>query len=126
MPNPVTRKILDDLRDPALSAFVEGWDDLEELVISVFRTSEATRAQRRMYHRLRKTLVKGYEEHRDALFAYWPEAQVAGEKALEDPFLALLSVERASQFIENWQAMQTLPAVRESINGWLVDQLGDQ
>jgi hypothetical protein len=38
-----------------------------------------------------------------------------------DPFANLLEPAQASDFVDNWTAMQTLPAARESLNMLLLD-----
>jgi hypothetical protein len=121
--NPVTQKILDDLNDPTLTQFVNGWGQLEQLIIAVYRSGEATRADIRQHKALRKALQGDYAAYAEQLAAYWPETTIDKKKATEDPFTTLLSVKNARKFVGNWAIMQTLPAVRQALNEWLVDKL---
>ena len=121
--NPVTQKILDDLNDPTLTEFVNGWGHLEQLIIAVYRNNKATRRDVRDHKKLRKTLQRDYAKYRDQLAAYWPKTTIDKKPATEDPFTTLLSVKNARDFVDNWVIMQTLPAVRQALNEWLVDKL---
>ncbi|MGF1504654.1 MAG: hypothetical protein GYB64_15655 [Chloroflexi bacterium] len=121
--NPITQKILVDLDDPTLTEFVGGWGALEQLVIIVYRGSKARRTLVRKHRQIRRQLQEQYPDYAEVLAPYWAQATIGGEPASEDPFEALLAVENARGFIDNWAIMQTLPAVRQAINEWLVDRL---
>jgi hypothetical protein len=119
--NPFTKALLTQINNPSLVEFIENWDLLEALVIRVFKNKSITRADEAEHQRLRDWLRKNYLLWQPALLSYWPKALVAGELAQEDPFAFLLAVQEASDFVNNWAAMQTLPAAREALNRYLVD-----
>ena len=121
--NPVTQKILADLNDPSLESFIADWDDLEALVIRVYRGGKANRADRREFRQLRNRLQKSYPKYHSVLDGLWPQSRIGHDPITFNPFLALIEIKRADDFLNNWPAMQTLPAIRETLNGWLVDQL---
>jgi hypothetical protein len=129
--NPVTRSLLAGLREKGaqdylqIEAFVDGWDMLEELVVSVFRAKSAREADRREYHRLRTGLLDLYPTWGQSMQPFWQETRVAGQRVQADPFLALLAIPNAGDFIGNWTAMQTLPAAREALNHFLLDRMGE-
>lgn len=121
--NPFTRRLLDDLDDPAIREFVQGWDTLETLVISIYRAGTATGQDEADFATIRAHLAGSYPQYTEALAPYWPQAKAGGQRVESDPFLILLGFEHAGAFAGNWGAMQLLPALRESLNGWLLDQL---
>lgn len=122
--NPVTRSLLQRLKNRRLEEFVTYWDALERMVIRVYKGKRATAEDEAEYERLRRGLQKHYPRWEKALRPYWQGKQAGGEPVREDPFLALFSVPQASGFIQNWTAMQTLPAAREAINEYIVAQIG--
>jgi hypothetical protein len=122
--NPVTRSLIEQLNAPDLAEFVAHWDALERLVVGVFRSKEATPADEVQLRQVRSWLGRAYRLREEALRDYWAQVKVAGEWVEEDPFAQLLAVEAAADFVENWSAMQTLPAAREALNRCLIDLLG--
>ena len=102
--------------DPSLEAFLERWDRLEALVLRVYRRESASEDDLAEYIELRAWLMEAYPAWEERLAEYWPQTLVGGEPAENDPFLFLLAPERASAFVANWRALQTLPAARESLN----------
>jgi hypothetical protein len=122
--NPFTRAILKRLADRRIAGFIERWDALEALAIRAYKSRSASPADEAEHHRLRAWLLKNYPRWQPAFSAYWPEARVAGKPAREDPFAALLAIQAAAGFVGNRAALQTLPAARETLNRYLVDQVG--
>ena len=125
MTNPVTQKLVRQLNDGLIAQFVAHWDNLEELVIRVYRAQQATPDDGAAFSVLQRALLDHYPHWQDALHPYWRQARVGGEPAQEDPFAALLRVGQPQDFVGNWQAMQTLPAARQALNEWLMDMLGN-
>lgn len=121
--NPYTRSLLKELEDPDLHAWVEAWDELESLVVEVYRAQAAGPDDDRDYQRLREALRRDYESWRPALEPHWDGLKAGGEELDRDPFWALLEPERVTEFVENWQAMQTLPAAREALNNYLIERI---
>ena len=130
--NPVTRSLIASLKAsgapdaPALETFALAWDDLESLVISVYRAGQSTGEAEEDYQRIRHRLKDLYPDWQADLRSFWESARVAGEITRQDPYLALLQAEDAAWFVGNWEAMQTLPAAREALNGLLVYRLEEQ
>ena len=59
------------------------------------------------------------------LEAHWRQVREAGEPCDVDPFLRLLIVRTAGEFVGNWEALQALPPAREAINRLLLDWRGE-
>lgn len=105
--------------DEMLQAFVERWDALEALVIGVYRGKEAETADETEYRELRSWLLDHYPHWQDTWQPFWQETMVGGQPAGQDPFLRLLAAEQAAGFVGDWEAMQYLPAARETINRYI-------
>jgi hypothetical protein len=119
--NPFTDSLLQKLNNPALSEYVSYWDRAEALVIRVYKDKAATDEDAREWRALRGWLLAHHPEHAPALAACWPRTRIGPEPTTEDPFDWLLSYRDAMDFVGEWHAMQTLPAIREALNLWLVD-----
>ncbi len=124
--NPFTQSLLARLEDSEAEQFVQRWDELEALVIRVYRRGEARPDDLAAYRRLRAWLTGRYPQWRPRFFDYWQGTRVAGQVAREDPFEALFKPDSAGAFVDNWLAMQTLPAAREGLNGYLLARLEGQ
>jgi hypothetical protein len=118
--NPVTRSLAARLNDPQVTDFVVYWDALESLVIRVYRTGQATPEDEAEYQHVQSWMRQAYPQWQDGLRPHWTQAKVAGEIIREDPFLRLMSADAAGDFVGNWEAVQTLPAAREALNGLLI------
>ncbi|RPI84349.1 MAG: hypothetical protein EHM41_13605 [Chloroflexi bacterium] len=121
--NIVTNALLRSYRGRHFRAFVKRWDLIEALALRVYRGGIASKEDEQEYTDVRNWLLKKYAYWQPILKPYWETAMIAGEQASEDPFLRTLSIENASDFIKNWQAIQVLPAARESLNKFLLDQI---
>lgn len=121
--NPFTQSLLQRITNPALVEFVTRWDELEFLVIRVFKGSAASGSDEQKYCELRAWLEQAYPLWERDLEPYWRAAKIGGEPAAGDPFRVLLQVQEAADIVGNWRAMQTLPAAREALNHFLLDQI---
>ena len=121
--NPFTQSLLKHLQDRQLAQFTTYWDSLEGLVIRVFKGKVASQTDQAEYQRIRAWLLEHYPRWQAALQPYWQTARVAGEYAQEDPFAFLLAVSEAAAFVNHKRALVTLPAAREALNQFLVDQI---
>lgn len=119
--NPFTRAILQKLKNRQLDTFVRRWDELEALVIGVYKAGAATIEDERQYQRARLWLLANYPRWQAELEPYWRATRIKGEPLSEDPFPELLSRSRVQDFSGDWSAMQTLPAARESLNEFLLE-----
>lgn len=121
--NPFTRSLLDELDDPGFRAWAELWDQLEMLVVEIYRSKHVGAEEERAYLDLKADLEVSYPEWQDALAPYWAGLKAGGEPVEQDPFVALFEVEAAGDFLNDWQLMQTLPAAREALNAYLLVRL---
>lgn len=121
--NPFTRFLRQWIRDDAgLDELVEHCDALESLVVGVYKAGEATATDEARYLEIRRWMRDNYPSWQEALRPFWQQAQVAGRPAAEDPFLRLTAPESASAFAGDWEAMQVLPAAREALNRFVIQQ----
>ena len=114
--NPFTKSLATKLGASKLQAFIAHWDALEQLVIRVFRGKVASEADETAYTELRIWLQANYAEWQVALQPHWQLAKIAGQPATEDPFAKLFAPAHAADFLNNWPALQALPAAREGLN----------
>jgi hypothetical protein len=121
--NPFTAALLKQIDDRRLVEFARRWDELEALVIRVFKGKAAQAGDAREHRRSRAWLQANYPRWEPELARYWPQARLAGGPAKQDPFAFLLNVDKAEGFIGNWAAMQNLPAAREALNQYLADRI---
>ena len=121
--NPFTQSLLKQISDRKLVKFVTHWDALEALVVRVYKSNTITPQDIAEHTRLRAALQRDYPHWQAALSKYWPRTRAAGVPTSDDPFAYLLSIVQASDFVDHWTAMQTLPAAREALNMMLVERL---
>lgn len=121
--NPYTRSLLKQIEDPALQRWVEAWDELESLVVEIYRTEAAGPQTQKTYRRLKGELADGYGRWRDEFKPHWTGLEAGGEPLEVDPFEKLLEPDDAQGFLDNWRAMQTLPAAREALNSYLLARI---
>jgi hypothetical protein len=114
--NPFTKSLAAKLGASKLQDFIAHWDALEQLVIRVFRGKAASEADEAEYTQLRTWLQTHYADWREKLEPHWRQAKVAGQLATEDPFTKLFAPAHAAEFLNNWPALQALPAAREGLN----------
>ena len=119
--NPFSQSLLKQVKDRRLAEFVSYWDALEALVVRVYKAASATAEDERAYTGVRCWLQQHYPQWQEQLRPYWPRTRAGGELLQEDPFMRLLAAEHAAGLVDNWAAMQMLPAARESLNMLLVD-----
>ena len=118
--NPFSRFLSQWSNHQPLEAFIQGWDELERLAIGVYKSGRPTAEQTAAYAALRPRLQAQYPPLADELAPLWREAKVAGKLATNHPFAFLLAAEQAADFVNNWAALQHLPAAREALNQRLV------
>lgn len=121
--NPFTRAIMKRGKTRSLRGFVDHLDRLEALIIHIHRQAQAEPVDAAEYLRLQSWLKKHYPKYQADLEPYWRSVKAGGEVITQDPILELLSAQNAEAFVENWRAMQILPAVREAFNRYLIDAL---
>ncbi|MCS7059580.1 MAG: hypothetical protein RMN25_00280 [Anaerolineae bacterium] len=119
--NPFTRSLLTRINDPALIELVRHWDELEALMVRVYRQGLASAEDEATFTRLRVWLKQAHPVWQHRLAPYWPRTRIGGMPTREDPLVRLLAIERAADVVGNWAALQTLPAARETLNLMLLD-----
>jgi hypothetical protein len=121
--NPVTRSLLQQLDDNDLKRWVEAWDEVEAVIIGIYKAAATGSAHIRRYRRLRGRLLKSLRRWSEALEPHWRASQMSGEPVGSDPFAQILGRAEAGDFVGDWEALQTLPAAREAINSFLLERL---
>jgi hypothetical protein len=124
--NPFTRFLSRGQRDASLQAFIAAWDGLEALAIDVYKAGLASDEAERVFLALTEQLRALYAVWRKPLSEHWTETLVAGAPTATDPFAALLDMEDAADFVDNWAALQQLPAAREALNRLVVERSGQR
>lgn len=119
--NPFTRFLAGRSANHQLHDFISHWDALEALVIRVYKGQAMTPADEVEYQSLHGWLQEQYPLWQDQLQRFWPMTLIGGQPAEVDPFLALLAAGQAGDYVNNWTAMQTLPAARETLNQFLME-----
>lgn len=122
--NPFTRSLLRQLNDRQLEQFVTAWDQLEALIIRVYKSGEVSPADEAEHEHSRSWLSHHYPRWQPDLSRYWPQMKAGGEPLQGDPFELILSIREADEIPGNWRAMQILPAAREVLNHYLLDRIG--
>jgi hypothetical protein len=118
--NPVTAALVKELNNPSWSAFVEDWDQLNDLIIEIFKQKSVSFEQQELFFALQERLRLRYPLLAAQLEPFWRIAKIKGEVISSDPFQALIGKPSAREFVENWEAMRTLPAAREALNEMLM------
>ena len=112
MPNPFTRFINRSDPESDLARFVAAWDSLEELLIDVFRSREATPEEEGEWAEIRNALRSIYPSVGGQIGSHLRDQPHTGA----DPVSAILSLETVREMIGNRRILQLLPEVREAIN----------
>jgi hypothetical protein len=121
--NPFTRALLKRLDNRRTERFVARWDQLEALIIRIYKAGSATPEDEAEFRRIQAWLSKHYPRWKVSLGRYWPQVRAGVEVLESDPFESLLSIPGAGDIPGNWTAMQILPAAREVVNHYLMDEI---
>lgn len=111
------------LKDNPIKTFIGNWEMLEELVVSIYRSGEATPTDRELFISLQYALRSHYKKWADALRPYWKRLKVAGKPAQQDPFQMLIDASMHEDKANYWDMMQTLPLAREALNQMVLDAI---
>lgn len=122
MPNPFTRFLRQWSNNVDFEAFVEKWDELEWLMVQVYREKLSPQAAQAQFTAVWSWLRQHYGVWEEDLRPFWQATRAAGEPAKVDPFRLLLEIPAPQAILGDWQAMQHLPAAREAINQYILDQ----
>ncbi len=103
-------------RDASFNDFVAQWDEVEELILRVYKAGKSSPQDERLWHNIRQAALEQHRPFETHLAPLWKKIRAGGSLCRQDPFLALLSPLTPEIFVENWKALQLLPAARETIN----------
>ena len=119
--NPFTKFLRQWVQSRPLNDFVNHWDQLEMIVIQVYREKMTLTQAEPLFAQVWPQLQRQYKRRwQAALQPYWPQTQVAGQPTQIDPFQLLLDLPNPAAIQGNWQAMQHLPAAREALNQYIL------
>ena len=124
--NPFTRFLNQWAKNtPDLAEFIHHWDTLEALAIRVYKAGGPTAEDSQTYLAAKAYMDKNYASLAEPLRSYWQQSEVGGQLDHADPFEYLFQYDSADGFVDNWAALQHLPAAREALNGYLVQMGSD-
>lgn len=119
--NPTTAALLKSISDPRIADFVSLWDEMEQLTISIYRADHVAPSEAARFPELVAAIREKITPLQHPLKPHWQATRVKGQALEEDPFEFLLSLPGAEAILDNWTAMQLLPAAREALNLYLLD-----
>lgn len=114
--NLFTKYLSRNRKDKSLQTLIENWDQLEILVITVFKSQENSVDDEAVYAQTRAWLLENYPRWESDLEPLWRQTLVGGEPAPEDPFRRIFRAEKSAEFLTDWVALQNLAAAREALN----------
>jgi hypothetical protein len=122
--NPFTKFLRHRRGNGNFDRFVSYWDRLEWLTIQVYKeqvdaSSSEVEAE---FAQVWPWLRQNYGRWQDELKPCWRQTRAAEAPAKSDPFLLLLAADSPKSILGNWRAMQHLPAAREALNHYLLQQ----
>ena len=122
--NPFTKFLAQFLKSSktGIELFIDHWDKVEHLVITIYKRAAIIDEDRETFAESVRWLQTHYPEWESEFASYWPSTVVGGRAAPMDPFRRLIDVAGPEAFIGDWEALQYLPAAREALNQYLVDQ----
>jgi hypothetical protein len=120
--NPFTRFLNQWSKNRTLGEFITYWDRLERLVVLVHRAKMTLPVAEPEFAEVWLWLRQQYGVWEEALRPYWQQTKTTGEPTQTDPFQLLLDLKTPAAILDNWRAMQHLPAAREALNRFLRDQ----
>ena len=125
--NPFTKFLSQFLKSASndIATFIGHFDQVENLAISVYKRKAIAPKDTKTFENSFRWLQTHYPDWEEQLASYWPPTLVGGKPAPMDPFRRLIYVEGPESFIDDWEALQYLPAAREALNQYLVDQSND-
>lgn len=123
--NLFTHYLAQPLRHRALRRFIAGWDTLESLIIHTYKAGQVDPADSVAHGQVRQQLLRAYPRWQGRLAPFWRAALVGGVPCPSDPFERLLAPAALADFVDDWTAMQHLPAAREALNRLVLALTGD-
>lgn len=121
--NPFTNFLRQWNPDTNLDEFIRYWDTLERVMVAVYRKKTTPVAAEAEFYRVWLWLRQQYDEWEGVLRPYWKQTLVAGMPTQTDPFQLLLDIPNPQAIGGDWRAMQHLPAAREALNQYILNQM---
>lgn len=122
MSNPFTRFLTQWSHNDRLVEFVDYWDQLETVVVNVYRQKMPIEEANENYAQIWHWLRTNYPKWEPVLRPYWQQTLVGGKVAARDPFRYLIDISQPADIRADWFAMQQLPAAREALNQYILEQ----
>lgn len=120
--NPFSRFLGQWSQNRPFTQFVAQWDELEAIVVGVYRQKMSLDDSRPTFNQVWPWLRQQYPTWEVELRPYWQQTKAAGQPTQTDPFALLLAFDQPEAILDNWAAMQHLPAAREAINQYLLHE----
>lgn len=120
--NPFTNFLRQWSADDDFDTFVTYWDRLERLTIRVYRQKLTVDAAESEFAEVWPWLRQRYGRWQPYLETFWQKSTAAGQPTQTDPFLLLLEKPSPAAILDDWQAMQHLPAAREALNQYILSK----
>ena len=120
--NPFSKYLSQWSTDRDFNAFIAQWDRLERLVVAIYRQKVDAGAAEAEFKTIWPELRRQYNVCAEALRPHWLATRAAGEATHVDPLQLLLDLASPEKVTGNWRAMQHMPAAREAINRFLLEQ----
>jgi hypothetical protein len=120
--NPFSKFLRQWSQDASLDEFVEYWDRLEAVVVRVYRRKMTVAESRGEFGVVWPWLREQYGKWEEELRPFWMQTRAGGQLTQKDPFQLLLTLARPEDILNDWTAMQHLPAAREALNQLVLSQ----
>ena len=120
--NPFTKFLNQWSSNRQLDQFVARWDELEMVVVQLYREKMTLADARPFFAETWPDLRALYPRWAAELRPFWQQTKAAGEPTRQDPFQMLIDLDRPEAIVGNWSAMQHLPAAREALNQFILHQ----
>ena len=120
--NPFSKFLRQWSQNASLDEFVAHWDRLEAVVVGVYRQKMTLTRARAEFEEVWPWLQQHYGKWEGELRPLWTQTKAGGQPTQHDPFHLLLAFTKPEDILDNWKAMQHLPAAREALNQYLLSQ----
>ena len=120
MRNPFSKYLNQWSDNPDIEQFLSYWDELEFITIRVYQKKMTVDEVQVEFVRVWGWLRENYGAWEDALRPYWQQTISGGQPTQTDPFWLLINKQTPEDILDDWNAMQHLPAAREALNQYIL------
>ena len=124
--NPFTKFLSQWSRNKSFATFVARWDTAEQLMVQVYRKKRTAVQMEAQFAETWGWLREHYPQWSERLRPFWQQTKAAGEATKVDPFQLILDMQHPQAILGDWHAMQHLPAAREAINQFILNETNDK